>query len=466
MHETVLILHSYLRWLVLAGGILVLFVSVVAWLGHRPWNRVRASILKFWVVAFDIQVLLGLALYLLLSPTAVAARRAGFGAIKNPIIRFWLMEHAATLIIAATLLHLGNVWVRKAKSDVSRHRKLSAVTVVVLALVFSAIPWPGKAPGRPLVRGMAVAGDMAACADPQPAVQRALPARLSDTGLYEDIASKRVSSAAAFYEPRFALWSDGAEKKRWIRLPQGAQIDTTDADAWRFPVGTSIWKEFSLNGKRLETRLLRKIGPGDHDWAQIAYVWNEDETDALAAPAGRLDIRATDHDAPRAAQCSACHGHAKSAILGFSAVQLSHDSPGLTLKKLNIARMLTSPIEDVVIPGTPATVAAVGALHANCAHCHNSLQGSQSRPRCFDPNGPFDFSLRVADTGSVGTLAVARTAIGSLIIPGDPDGSPLVRRMNHRRQWVIGMPPLATEHIDSATIAAVRIWIQELGAAK
>src|SRR5688572_24193543 len=85
------------------------------------------------------------------------------------------------------------------------------------------------------------------------------PRRLSQTALYRDIADKEVSSSAQEFQPRYVLWSDGADKRRWIRLPAGKSIDTSDLDHWKFPVGTQFYKEFSAGGKRLETRLIEKV---------------------------------------------------------------------------------------------------------------------------------------------------------------------------------------------------------------
>src|SRR5690606_34275934 len=89
-----------------------------------------------------------------------------------------------------------------------------------------------------------------------------LPKRLSETGLYRDIRKGELAEGVRFYVPRFELWTDGAEKRRWIALPPGTRIDTSDMEDWQFPVGTKLWKEFVRDGVRVETRLLQKTGPG------------------------------------------------------------------------------------------------------------------------------------------------------------------------------------------------------------
>src|SRR5262245_3812814 len=86
-----------------------------------------------------------------------------------------------------------------------------------------------------------------------------LPVDLRCTGLYADWASKTVAPDVQPFAPGTPLWSDGARKQRWIQLPAGATIDTTNPDEWVFPVGTKAWKEFSLGGRKVETRLFQKV---------------------------------------------------------------------------------------------------------------------------------------------------------------------------------------------------------------
>ncbi len=88
------------------------------------------------------------------------------------------------------------------------------------------------------------------------------PDRLSQTGLYADLASRTLAPGILSYVPRYELWSDGAQKKRYLHLPAGGRIDTSAADDWRFPVGTKVWKEFDVGGKVVETRLLWKAPNG------------------------------------------------------------------------------------------------------------------------------------------------------------------------------------------------------------
>src|SRR4051812_41872174 len=85
------------------------------------------------------------------------------------------------------------------------------------------------------------------------------PQTLADTGLCLDAGCTQISPDVIAYEPQFQLWSDAATKRRWIYLPPGMQIDTSDMDFWQFPVGTKVWKEFTRGGIRVETRLIMRI---------------------------------------------------------------------------------------------------------------------------------------------------------------------------------------------------------------
>ena len=94
-------------------------------------------------------------------------------------------------------------------------------------------------------------------------------------------AARTVSGDVLAYAPQYPLWSDGASKRRWIRLPPGSSIDASDPDHWLFPVGTKFWKEFSF-GRRVETRFMQLAA--DRRWTRATYQWSADEREAPLAP--------------------------------------------------------------------------------------------------------------------------------------------------------------------------------------
>ncbi|MDB4964242.1 MAG: hypothetical protein JWP01_4241 [Myxococcales bacterium] len=312
---------------------------------------------------------------------------------------------------------------------------------------------------RSVVVAIAVAGG---CSDPVTPVldaaplPTALPARLSETGLYVDLASKTVAAANVEFAPRNVLWSDAAAKLRWIQLPANATIDSTDMDRWTFPVGTQWFKEFSKDGKRLETRLIWRVsdtGDREQDTLFGAYVWNDDETEAMFMKEGAVNVRGTDHDVPSADSCWKCHIGEPGRALGFSALQLGDVS----------ALPLSSPPPAGTTYAAPEP--ALGYLHANCGHCHNENGSAWVNSQMI---------LRLsADERVAATTDLARTTIGvplqqwlghgfaTRIVSGDPDNSALLYRMTQRTQNM-QMPPIATEVPDPTGIDLVRQWIQSL----
>ncbi len=301
--------------------------------------------------------------------------------------------------------------------------------------------------------------------------------RLAETGLLADAEPRRISADALPFEPTYWLWSDGADKRRWLRLPPGTQIDTTVMDHWVFPIGTKLWKEFSLGGVLLETRLIERYGDGPEDYWMGAFVWNAEQTDAVLAPEGQADINGTFHDAPAQKDCLACHRGEAGRVLGFSALQLSRPADaarvGPTIADLVRQGLLTAPPDGGAatafsVPGDPAAAAALGYLHANCGHCHN-------RSGTAWPDAQMVLRLETDET-DVTSSALYRSLVGQplqywrggaitqRIVAGDPDASAIVARMSARGDKD-QMPPLATEKTDPTGIAKVRAWIASLPSA-
>jgi len=293
---------------------------------------------------------------------------------------------------------------------------------------------------------------------PPPDGAGAQPFWLSAAGLYDDIASKRLASDLVAFEPAYPLWTDGADKRRWLRLPAGTRIDSSDMDHWRFPVGSMLFKEFSLGGRRIETRLIARTreGEGDGDYWLGAFVWNEDESDARWVPEGQANARGTQHDVPGVKTCGTCHNGEPGRVLGFSAVQ----QPRVRAELLGSA-----PARAFVPPGDPDSAAALGYLHGNCAHCHNP--GGSARP-----DSDMNLRLVVADLRAEDTQTYRTTlrrpassfrnpAAPLRVVPGDPEHSALLHRMRDPSRQA-RMPPLGTERIDPAGSALVERWIGSL----
>jgi len=277
------------------------------------------------------------------------------------------------------------------------------------------------------------------CSPPPATRQARLPERLSQTGLYAAGDPSQLSAGVQAFTPQFELWSDGASKRRWLSLPPGESIDKRDPDNWAFPIGTQLWKEFRVDGVRVETRTLRKVGSGPEDWLAQAYVWLPDGSDAVATPKGASNVLGTAHDVPAAGECLACHGGRKSFVLGYSAVQLGY----------------------ATLPGTENDRRALGYLHANCGHCHNQDRPASASSRCYDPENKLDFWLRTDRLRSVSDTPAFQSGRGLAFEPGDPDNSRMLELMSDRG-FLRQMPPLGTESVDHHGTSTIRAWIANL----
>lgn len=291
-------------------------------------------------------------------------------------------------------------------------------------------------------------------------------------GLYAAGSCTVLADGVRPYHPRFSLWADGADKERFVFLPAGSQIDTSDPDRWGFPVGTRLYKTFSLGGLRLETRVLEKIsaGRGPSHWTMTSYVWSADQRSVTAAGAfGVTDVLGSGHDVPSQVQCNRCHSLGQDDVInGFSAVQLAHSEDGVTLASLNADGWLTTPIDPTTaqIPGDATTVAALGYLHANCGNCHGGPTPEQGFDVWVRIGTALPTDAHVWTTGVCACSGWAHTlASGEVldlrIAPHHPEQSVVTYRMGSRVMSE-QMPPIATHDVDPDGVAALTAWIASL----
>ena len=321
------------------------------------------------------------------------------------------------------------------------------------------------------------------------------PVTLEETGLYSDFANEVLADGVLEYTPAWPLWSDGATKRRWIQLPEGSTIDTSNMDFWVLPEDTKLWKEFTLDGQRMETRLLWKAGPAAADWYYMSFAWDAGATEAVAVPDGVQNAHGTTYDIPRERDCRTCHERQPDFALGFSAVQLAHQSTGVNLDTLIADSRLTVPPTGTSpyfeIPGTGDEQAALGYFHGNCGGCHHPDSDVQ------DTAPGLLLRMEVAKLATVEETTVYTTAVGapasisigdntcsdttvctlddecagigdevcinraSIIEPGSLSGSSAYLRMADRGTN-IQMPPKGSEIVDTEALAVLEAWILSL----
>jgi heme A synthase len=151
MYTLVLLVHSWLRYVALLAGIAATIAAVV----DRS-ETLREGRADMWslvlTIVLDVQMLLGLVLYLALSPFTTEAMRDFGAAMKNPALRFFAVEHVTLMVAAVILAHLGRVLARKAKTPDAKRMRMLICSGLATLLMLLGIPWPGMANGRPLFR--------------------------------------------------------------------------------------------------------------------------------------------------------------------------------------------------------------------------------------------------------------------------------------------------------------------------
>lgn len=153
MYRLILWTHSWLRWVLV---ILLLVLAVKAWRGWKknlPYTNCTDKLRLATVLAFDLQVLVGLYLYFFLSPVVKAAFEPGSHFMKDSQLRFYAVEHIFMMSVALIIIHAGNFLAKKAETPALKFKRLAITVTLVFVSVLASIPWPFLPYGRVLFRG-------------------------------------------------------------------------------------------------------------------------------------------------------------------------------------------------------------------------------------------------------------------------------------------------------------------------
>jgi hypothetical protein len=309
-----------------------------------------------------------------------------------------------------------------------------------------------------------------------PCADAGVPAStLACTGLYADFATKEVAGNALAYTPSSPLWSDGAQKQRWIELPPATQIDISNPDEWTFPVGTKVFKEFRLDGKRVETRMFQKAA--SNYWVYATYAWNSDDSAATINFGGPVSVGdgGTTWNIPTNDDCDECHRGRQDRILGFEQVGLGlPGAQGLTLAQLAEMGLVTPAPTNVSLTigddGTGLDALTLGWIHVNCGvTCHNANPQAAGYgagmllrldPAQLDGTPPSATTWDILST-TIGVPCVSGSLVGQpRIRPGDASSS-VIYQLIHQR-GALQMPPIASVEVDTGDVAVVASWIQSM----
>ncbi len=154
LHALLLVVHGILRWVVLAIGVVALVRLVSGARAARTFEAADAKLVKGFLAAFDTQVLVGLVLYLGVSPLGVRMFENAAAAMKTPSLRFFMVEHVFGMLLAATVLHVGTARARRLGEDAARYRATALAIALGFVVLAASIPWPFFPYARPLFRGL------------------------------------------------------------------------------------------------------------------------------------------------------------------------------------------------------------------------------------------------------------------------------------------------------------------------
>lgn len=222
----VLLVHSYLRWLIVFAAILVLARAFTGKSRGREWSEKDERGHAALVGLTNVQFLLGLLLYLVLSPITSAFFSGMPGSMKDTVLRFFGVEHVIAMLASIALLHIGRARSKRASTGTRRHSIVWRWTLASSVLLLAGIPWPFLKSGRPLLRGLS-ASDAAAPTAPAPAMAIAGATAAACPASYQSRCSachggegRGDGPAAASLDPRPRDFADST----WARGRTDAEI--------------------------------------------------------------------------------------------------------------------------------------------------------------------------------------------------------------------------------------------------
>ena len=151
MYAFILAVHNIVRWVVLILGFLAVLRAFIGWFGKHAWIPADPKISIYFTSAIDVQLLLGLVLYIFLSPFALQAiRTIGLsGVMAQPVDRFFAVEHLFYMLLAVVFAHLGNALPKKVDNPVDKHRRAAIWFGLAFLVILLGMPW-----FRPLLPGL------------------------------------------------------------------------------------------------------------------------------------------------------------------------------------------------------------------------------------------------------------------------------------------------------------------------
>ncbi len=317
--------------------------------------------------------------------------------------------------------------------------------------------------------------------------------RLSEWGLFEgDLKSLTAAVGMLPYDLITPLFSDYAQKSRFIKLPVGTAAQYHSTEVMEFPESTILVKNFYYpkdfqkpegNRQILETRLLINTG---QEWKALTYVWNDEQTEAFLEIAGKLipvswadadgTLQRINYSVPNQNQCKSCHEfNGKLVPIGPTARQLNHEyeyaeGSHNQLKKwteLGLLENIDPPQEWPTLAkwDDPATGTldqrARAWLEINCAHCHRKEGPAKNSGLHLLASTDNAYEIGVNKPPVAAGRGSAGLKFG--IVPGKPENSILMHRIKSLDPGEM-MPEVGRKMQHKEGMALIEEWIREMDA--
>ena len=140
MYATLLVLHSFTRWLVLSSLLFAIFRAYRGWLFHKPYLKFDHTVRHTTATIAHIQLVLGIWLYFV-SPIVAYFLHNFSTAVHERAIRFFGMEHITMMLIGITLITIGSAKAKRKATDSEKFKTMAIWFTVALLIILSSVPW-------------------------------------------------------------------------------------------------------------------------------------------------------------------------------------------------------------------------------------------------------------------------------------------------------------------------------------
>ena len=283
--------------------------------------------------------------------------------------------------------------------------------------------------------------------------EKEFPKTLAETNLFLDVAKVKPTEVVVPFKVKVPLWSDGAEKNRFIFVPPGQKLShLRETGAFNYPVGTTLVKHFTTDTvppENIETRVMTKKDDGN--WKFVTYVWNDNGIAEANLRPRKVTKGGKEYRIPSEQECQMCHGEGEKAnVLGFTTKQINFETDVAlnqidaleqygffeqTANELKSQKALDNPKDSLL----SINARARSYMDVNCGVCHN-------------PDGPEKANLLDMRLDAIDTKLVAEEKI----IPGKPADSLLWKLISAETERM----PLISLRPDPEGVEVMRQYIE------